>query len=125
MVRRRDQQKIAASRAKRLIVTAPADRDLDDIYDWIAHDDAVQAERFIVRLTAAVGKFAKIAHPGKACDDLKPGLRSASLGRYIVYFRVTKSDLIVLRFVHSARDQEQISFADPPRRARTRKNPRE
>jgi toxin ParE1/3/4 len=96
---------------------------LDGIYDWIARDDAVQAARQIARLTAAVGKFAKVAHPGKACDALKAGLRSVSVGRYIVYFRITDRDMVVLRFIHSARDQEKIDFAEPQRRANRLRNP--
>ena len=46
-------------------------------------------------------------------DKLRPGLRPAVHGRYNIYFRVTQTETIIVRVVHSARDLQRLSFDDP------------
>jgi len=45
----------------RIVWTEPAETDLDDLFDYIARDSAIYAERFIDRILDAVIKLAE--HP--------------------------------------------------------------
>jgi plasmid stabilization system protein ParE len=41
-----------------------------------------------------------------------PGLRLAVHGRYNIYFRVTASETVIIRVVHSARDVRRLQLDD-------------
>jgi plasmid stabilization system protein ParE len=45
-------------------------------------------------------------------DNVGPGLRLAVHGRYNIYFRVTASETIIIRVLHSARDVRRLQFDD-------------
>jgi toxin ParE1/3/4 len=87
-------------------VTAPAERDLADIGDYIALENRSRAASFIHEIEA---RFAEIAaRPGiyRLRDDVMPGIRAANHGRYLIYFRCeTDGEVAFLRVLHSARDQ--------------------
>lgn len=81
-----------------------ADRDLDDIWLYIAIDNVTAADQLVDRIAAAEDRLALFPRLGKARDDIAPDLRGWTVGDYIVLYRVTLSHLEIVRIVHGARD---------------------
>ena len=87
-------------------VTAPAERDLADIGDYIALDNPSRAARFINEIEARFTEIAKQPFIYRQRDDIMVGIRAAPHGRYLIYFRCDPSGHVVfLRVLHGARDQ--------------------
>ena len=95
-----------------LIITEAAKADLDEIYDFIALDSEIAADRFVTDLVADLHRIALLGVTGAARDWIRPGLRLHVFGKYCAYFRADKHDLTVIRIVHGARDVDTIIF-DP------------
>ena len=87
-----------------------ADRDLDDIWDYIAQDSVLQADRLWQRMRDRLEYLATWQTIGRPRPELVKGCRSYPFGNYCFYFRPTDAGIEVLRILHSARDLDQISF---------------
>jgi toxin ParE1/3/4 len=68
---------------KRVTIRPSADRDLDEIFDWIARDDVDAAERQVRRLIAATLAFRDYPERGRARPEIGEGMRSLVNGRYL------------------------------------------
>lgn len=88
----------------RVALLPRADRDLDDIYDWIAEDDPDAAARHVQRLTAAALSLRDFPMRGMARPEIGESARSLVVGRYLVLYRVEDGRVEIVRFVHGARD---------------------
>jgi toxin ParE1/3/4 len=60
------------------------------------------------------GCFALGAWPeyGRARDDVREGLRSVSVSRYVVFYRVTKKAIEIVRVLDERRDVDVIFSKD-------------
>ena len=87
-------------------VTAPAERDLADIGDYIALDNRSRAASFIDEIEARFAEIASQPSLYRLRDEVMAGIRAAPHGRYLIYFRCeANGDVVFLRVLHSARDQ--------------------
>lgn len=84
--------------------TENAERDLADIGNFIARDNPINAARFVARVEEHCQLLA--AHPllGRARDELVPGLRSLTFGRYVIFYRALDDGAEIVRVLHGARD---------------------
>ena len=89
---------------KTIVLRRSADRDLDDIYDWIAADDPVAAERHVRRIVAAAKRLAAFSESGRARPEIGEGARSLVVGRYLVLYRIERERVEIVRIVHGARE---------------------
>jgi len=83
-------------------------RDLQQIGQYIAREDAAAAERFrntIVRRIDLLRQFPESARPR---PEFGPGIRTIPIGRYIVILRVELPKVVVLRIIHGARDLPRL-----------------
>jgi len=53
----------------KVVWTEPAESDLDDLFDYIARDSAIYAERFIDRILDAVVKLAELSRVGRQVPE--------------------------------------------------------
>lgn len=53
----------------RIVWTEPAESDLDDLFDYIARDSAIYAERFIDRILNAVTSLAELPRMGRQVPE--------------------------------------------------------
>lgn len=90
----------------RIVVAPFAQSDIDEIWDHIADDSIVNADRLIDRIEQCFGLLAESPHLGAARGDLRPGLRRFRHQRYLIYYRPVRDGIEVVRIVHGARDQE-------------------
>jgi toxin ParE1/3/4 len=81
-----------------------AQNDLDEIWLYISCDSLEAADRLIETF---LHKFLLLASQpllGESREDLQAGLRSFSLGNYVVLYRPSPNGIEVARVIHAARD---------------------
>lgn len=55
----------------RIVWTEPAETDLDDLFDYIARDSPVYAERFVDRILDTVATLAELPRVGRQVPEAK------------------------------------------------------
>lgn len=81
-----------------------AERDLEEIGDFIAQDNPRRALSFIVELRQIATDIGShpFAWPERA--DLLPGLRMRRFGRYLIFYRTGEDGVRIERILHASRD---------------------
>ena len=74
------------------------------------HDPTAARPSWFCRLYAHFDRIAATGHSGVPRDKFAAGLRLATHGRYNIYFRVTDTETIIVRVVHSAREVRRLHF---------------
>lgn len=92
----------------RIVVSPLAQADVDPIWDYIVRDSVRNADRFVDRLEQRLGVLAANPRLGVLRDDLRPGLRRFGHARYLIYYRLIRGGIEVVRVVHGARDQKAL-----------------
>ena len=68
----------------RIIVSPLAQADVDEIWDYIARDSILDADRFVDRIERRFDFLADNSGVGVGRDDLRPGLRRFAYARYLI-----------------------------------------
>jgi toxin ParE1/3/4 len=92
----------------RVIVSPLAQTDIDEIWDNIARDSIAQANRWVDEIDQRFELLADNRRLGVARGDLRPGLRRFRYARYLIYYRLVRGGIEVIRVVHGARDQKAL-----------------
>jgi plasmid stabilization system protein ParE len=96
---------------KHLVVTGSARADIDDALAYIAREAGIDtALRFAEQIDLKLHRLADVGHSGASREWLSPGLRLSLLGNYSIYFRVTPTETIIVRFLRGGRDITKIDF---------------
>lgn len=87
-----------------------AEKDLEDIafYVFVQSGRIEIAYRLIESITERFALLGRHPYAGRQRDDLRPGLRSFSVGDYILVYRVDGKDALIDRVVHGSRDLESL-----------------
>jgi toxin ParE1/3/4 len=94
------------------IVKRPlAEKDLNDIWDYIAEDNLDQANEFLRSLNRKIVLLAETPMMGRARDELALALRSFPVGRYIIFYRPIQDGVEVVRVLHGAQDISAQHFS--------------
>jgi toxin ParE1/3/4 len=88
----------------KLVFRPEAEADLAEIYDYIAADSPASARRFVSLLRRKCEPLREHPRMGRARDDLRPGLRSFPVERYLVIYRVLGDAVEIVSVVHGSRD---------------------
>ena len=95
---------------RRSALWAPAaERDADDIWDYYSlNASADVAIKMINKIEAAADRVA--AHPfhGRSRNDVRPGLRSVLVHPYIIFYRVGRGEVEIVRVLHERRNLSAI-----------------
>jgi toxin ParE1/3/4 len=89
---------------RRLYRLPAAERDLDEIYLYIAADSIKAADGLLMRLLDAESRLLEFPEIGQARPDLRPGLRHWPVGNFLILYRVDDDAITVVRVLHGARD---------------------
>jgi toxin ParE1/3/4 len=89
---------------RRFRFTLRAERDIEEIGDFIARDNPMRAVTFISELTERCEQL--IEHPVAAPlrPEFGPGVRMVPFGRYLIFYMFESSLLEIIRVVHGARN---------------------
>ena len=63
-------------------------------------------------------RIARLGHSGTPRHNLSPGLRLVVHGNHNIYFRVTSTETVIVRVLHSARDVRRLSVHEDAMRAK-------
>jgi toxin ParE1/3/4 len=94
-----------------LRVAAEVEAELDEIWSYVAAEsgDADIAERLIDSIIEHFFILSKHPYLGRRRDyDLRRGLRSLSVGAYVVLHRIEGRDVIILHVLHGRRDLKTL-----------------
>lgn len=79
--------------------------DLQEIYDYIAADNAPAAETLLVDVQQAGESLVRHPRLGVGREDLLPGLRLIVIRKvYVAFYRINGPEIEVVRIVHGRRD---------------------
>lgn len=93
----------------KVVISAVAQDDLDDIWLHIANDSPANADHFIDRLIeVASGTLGTAPLAGRARDEFGSGLRSLPVENYTVFYQVKGSTVEIVRILHGARDFDSL-----------------
>jgi toxin ParE1/3/4 len=86
-----------------------AERNLEEIEDYIAENgDPDASARVVDQIVDRCEALANMPSSGKARDEIARGLRSATSGMYVIYYRIHKDKIEILRVWHGARDNAAL-----------------
>ena len=99
---------------KKIRVSDPAERDLDNIWYYIARNSGSieTANRVVDSITQHFVMLAKSPAAGRRRDEIEPDLRSFPAGNYLIYYRESGLRVIIFRVIHGMRDQERAWHED-------------
>lgn len=80
--------------------------DILEVWDFIAEDSMVEADRWVDRLDERLQLWSTQPLIGRKRDELAPDLRSMPFGRYVVFFMPLPDGIDVVRVLHSSRDTD-------------------
>jgi len=81
-----------------------AERDLNNIFDFIARDNLPAAEKLMETVEQKCQRLA--SHPGIGAlrSDLAAALRAFPVGNYVNFYREASDGIANVRVIHGARD---------------------
>jgi toxin ParE1/3/4 len=92
-------------------VSPQAQSDLDEIWSFVAiQAGSIEiADRLIETITERFLLLSRFPEIGRSRDeDLRAGLRSLSIGAYVIFYRIEEHEALILRVLHGSRDIEQL-----------------
>ena len=96
----------------KVVYSRKAERDLEEIADWIARDSPQRARTFVAKLirAASIGRAPR-SYP-LVDKNRDSQLRRRIQGNYLIFLDIGPDAVEILHIVHGARDYAQIVFAD-------------
>jgi toxin ParE1/3/4 len=95
-----------------VVRTETAEADLVEIFDYLDERSPAAAERLAKAVNASCARLGEFPLLGRTREELRPGLRSVVVEKYVVFYRVTPLAVEILRILHGSRDLERIIKAD-------------
>jgi toxin ParE1/3/4 len=89
-------------------VSSRAERDLREIYEYIARDNRSAANRMMRRFHTTFSLLAQNREMGQRRDELLPGIRCITSVKYVIFFRAIPTGVDIVRVVHGARDIDDL-----------------
>jgi toxin ParE1/3/4 len=92
-------------------IAPSAESELDDIWYFVAiQSGSVDiADRLIDSITERFVLLARYPQIGRTRDhDLRAGLRSFSVGEYVIFYRIEGADVLILHVMWGSRDIESL-----------------
>jgi toxin ParE1/3/4 len=87
-----------------LKIALRVERDLEEIWDYIAVDNPDAAERCLRQIDAQFQKLMHSPYIGRGRKDLAAGLRSFAVGNYVIFYRALCDGIEVARVLEGHRN---------------------
>ncbi len=93
----------------RVVFTPEAERDLEDIGDYIARDNPARAASFVGELIGRCISLAEYPERFPVFERFaKAGVRRCLHGRYLIFYRPEAGNIQILHIFHSASDYGEL-----------------
>ena len=83
-------------------------KDLREISDFIALDRPRSANQLLAEMHDSMVRLAENPGMGRLRPEFEKLLRSFPIGNYVIYYRVLKSSIRVIRVLNGARDTDGL-----------------
>jgi toxin ParE1/3/4 len=93
-------------------ISQPAKDDLADIWEFIAEHDELAADRYIDHLRLRARELVRYPHLGRIRREIHPGIRSLLSRNHLIFYRVKKTSIQVLRILHGSLDLPNQDFSE-------------
>lgn len=94
------------------LLSPEARADLEAAWDYLSDRSLDAADRLYEEFWTAANLHAQFPRTGRPRDDLRPGLRSFVVGKYVAFFEPTENGIRIVRVLHGSRNIGQILRAD-------------
>jgi toxin ParE1/3/4 len=91
-----------------VILSPEARLDLSEAWDYIAQRNPDAADRLLDDFRASAERHTQFPRTGRPRDDLRGGLRSFVVGRYVAFFEADANGIRIIRVLHGSRNVEGI-----------------
>jgi toxin ParE1/3/4 len=92
----------------RFVLTPRAQDDLDEIWDYTVNRWGLdQAETYTRQLWKDIQTVADNASLGRECSEVRAGYRQYPSGSHVLFYRVLKDSIDVVRILHERMDYER------------------
>jgi toxin ParE1/3/4 len=93
---------------RHLEFTPRARRDIEEIWEYSVERFGLDnAEAYLRGIQRAAETVLEDPRRGLACDDIRPGYRKFSVGSHVLFFRTSKTRVVVVRILHERMDFER------------------
>lgn len=89
----------------------PAERDLEDLFDYIRRDSPSRAAKFLSRIDRTVSRLARFPLSGAVPRDpylKRKGYRILVVENYLVFYRQEREGVFIYRILHGKRRYEFV-----------------
>ena len=87
------------------IITERAAQDINQLFEFHSEGNAQHIANEIIRQVETLEDFPLF---GRSRDELKIGLRSFIVQKYVVFYHIWQNTPVVIRVVHGSRDLEAL-----------------
>ena len=91
----------------KVIVSARAERDVIEILDGLARDNAAAATDLNAQFNQRLTQLTRLPRMGRLRSDIDDGLRGLLVRPYVLFYRIENDDILVVRVLHGSRDLRQ------------------
>lgn len=95
----------------RLQISSPAREDLLDVWEFIAEHDELAADRYVKNLRLRALELTRYARLGHDRRDVQPGVRSLLFRNHLIFYRIKKTEIQVVRVLHASMDLPRQEFS--------------
>jgi toxin ParE1/3/4 len=88
--------------------TATSRRDYVEIWKHVADDDPTAADELLRTFDQKVTLLSDFPHMGRARPEIRPRLRSFTVGKYLLFYRPLRDGIELLRVIHGARNLREV-----------------
>jgi toxin ParE1/3/4 len=93
--------------SKKLRISGPAKRDLERIGEYTRREwGAAQKRRYLGQIKDGFKAIRDAPGIGAQRDDIHEGLRAHPVRKHVIFYRVTKTELTIVRVLHESMSPE-------------------
>lgn len=96
------------TRKRRVRHSSQAKLDLIQIWLFIAQDNPSAADQLLREISKKMQMIIQTPRMGRARGDIRRGLRSFLVVKYVIFFTIEDDGITIVRILHSARDIKSI-----------------
>ncbi len=93
-----------------ILVRPEAEKDLDEIWLYIAQDSPVSADKLLDEIEETCRKLGRFKNMGRNRDELYLGLQSFPVGKYLIFYIPMNGGIEIIRVLHGMMDIDAFFF---------------
>ena len=90
--------------SKPVVFRPAAERDLDEIWLYIAFDNPAAADAVVDQIQKRTQQLSAFPQTGRLRPEIAEDARSVPVGTYLILYRESENFIDIVRVVHGARD---------------------